>query len=114
MGFLPAGKRKWVKKRLDGTMEVIYFATLLEPDSKRNVLAMTTLTLDEAQQRLSDAVERALKGEEVAIKVGRETVRLVHDVPIRPPGYFAECYHNAEDAAFEERVSRDSKPTLEE
>lgn len=90
------------------------FARLPEPDSKRNVLTMTTLTLDEAQQRLPDAVEKALKGEEVAIQVGRETVRLVHDVPMRPPGYFAECYRDAEDAAFEERVCRDSKPTLEE
>jgi hypothetical protein len=33
---------------------------------------------------------------------------------MRPPGYFAECYRDAEDAAFEERVCRDSKPTLEE
>lgn len=74
---------------------------------------MTTLTLDEAQQRLPDAVEMALNGEEVAIKVGRETVRLVHDVPMRPAGYFAECYRDAEDAAFEERICRDSKPTLE-
>jgi hypothetical protein len=65
---------------------------------------MTTLTLDEAQQRHPDAVEKALKGEEVAIKVGRDTVRLVHDVPMRPPGYFAECYRDAEDAAFEGRV----------
>ena len=65
---------------------------------------MTTFTLDEAQQRLSVAVEKALKGEEVAIKVGRETVRLVHDVPMRPPGYFVQCYRDAEDAAFEKRV----------
>lgn len=75
---------------------------------------MTALTLDEAQRNLPDAVNKALQGEEVAIKVGNETVRLVHDVPIRPPGYFAECYRDFEDAAFEERISRDSKPTLEE
>ena len=75
---------------------------------------MTALTLDEAQRTLPEAVEKALKGEEVAIKVGDETVRLVHDVPIRPPGYFAECYRDPQDAAFEERVCRDSKPTLEE
>lgn len=50
---------------------------------------MTMLTLDEAQQRLPEAVEMALNGGEVAIKVGRETVRLVHDVPMHPPGYFA-------------------------
>ena len=75
---------------------------------------MTVLTLDEAQQRLPDAVEKALNGEEVAIKVGLETVRLVHDVPVRPAGYFADCYGEAEDAAFEQRVGRDSKPALEE
>ena len=71
---------------------------------------MTTLTLDEAKQCLPDAVQRALNGEVVAIKVGRETVRLVHDVPMRPADYFAECYRDAEDAVFEERVYRDSKP----
>jgi len=75
---------------------------------------MMALTLDEAQRNLPDAVKKALKGEEVAIKVGGETVRLVHDVPLRPPGYFAECYCDGEDAAFEERVCRDSKPMLEE
>jgi hypothetical protein len=75
---------------------------------------MTALTLDEAQRKLPEAVKKALAGEEVAIKVGEETVRLVHDVPIRPPGYFAECYSDTKDAAFEERLCRDSKPTLEE
>lgn len=75
---------------------------------------MTTLTLDEAQHHLLDAVEKALKGEEVTIKVGRETVRLVRDVPMRPPGYFADCYRDIQDAAFEERVCHDSKPALEE
>ena len=85
----------------------ISFARLPEPDSKRSVFAMTTLTLDEAQQRLPDAVEKALKGDEVAIKVGRETVRLVHDVPLRPPGYFAECYRDPQNAAFQEHICRD-------
>jgi hypothetical protein len=75
---------------------------------------MTTLTLDQAQRSLPDAVEKAFRGEDVAIKIGQETVRLVHDVPMRPPGYFVECYRDAEDAAFEERVCRDSKPVLGE
>jgi hypothetical protein len=75
---------------------------------------MTALTLAEAQRSLPDAVRKALNGEEVAIKIGSETVRLVQDVSIRPPGYFAECYRDAEDSAFEERICRDSKPTLEE
>jgi antitoxin (DNA-binding transcriptional repressor) of toxin-antitoxin stability system len=75
---------------------------------------MTMLTIDQAQRSLSDVVQKALKGEEVAIQVGQETVRLVHDIPIRPPGYFAECYTDPEDAAFEERVCQDSKPIVGE
>ena len=75
---------------------------------------MTALTLDEAQRNLRDAVQKALNGEDVRIRIGGETLRLVQDVPVRPSGYFAECYRDAEDAAFEERISRDSKPTLEE
>jgi hypothetical protein len=75
---------------------------------------MTALTLDEAQRSLPDAVRKALQGEAVTIRVGEDIVRLVQDVPMRPAGYFAECYQDAEDAAFEERISRDSKPTLEE
>ncbi len=75
---------------------------------------MTALTLDEAQRNLPEAVRKALEGEEVTIKVGGETVRLVQIVPVRPPGYFAECYRDTKDAAFEERICRDSKPTLEE
>jgi antitoxin (DNA-binding transcriptional repressor) of toxin-antitoxin stability system len=75
---------------------------------------MTALTLDEAQKNLPDAVRKALRGEQVAITVGSEVVRLVQDVPLRPPGYFTECYRDSEDAAFEERICRDSKSTLEE
>ena len=74
---------------------------------------MTTLTLDEAQQHLPDVVEKTLRGEDIAIKIGPDTIRLVQDVPMRPAGYFAECYRDAEDAAFEERISRDSKPAFE-
>ena len=65
-------------------------------------------------ERVSHFPQEALKGEEVAIKIGRETVRLVHEVSVRPPGYFADCYRGAEVATFEGRVGRDSKPTLEE
>jgi hypothetical protein len=75
---------------------------------------MTTLTLDEAQRGLPNAVQKVLRGEEVAIKIGQETIRLVHDVPLRPPGFFAGCYRDVEDAAFEERICRDSKPVLGE
>lgn len=81
---------------------------------RRNLHSMKALTLDEAQHSLPDAVQKALHGESVAIKVGSEIVRLVREVPIRPAGYFADCYRDAADAAFEERLARDSRPTLDE
>jgi antitoxin (DNA-binding transcriptional repressor) of toxin-antitoxin stability system len=74
---------------------------------------MTALTLDEAQRNLPEAVRKALTGEEVTIQVGGETLRLVQDVPLRPPGYFAACYRDAADASFEERICGDSKPVME-
>lgn len=67
-----------------------------------------TLTLDQAQQNLGDAVQHALRGEPVLITLGQETLRLTPEVPLRPAGYFAECYRDPEDAAFEERICGDS------
>jgi len=67
-----------------------------------------TLTLDQAQKNLRDAAQHALRGEAVLITLGQETLRLTPEIPLRPPGYFAECYHNLEDAAFEERICGDS------
>ena len=67
-----------------------------------------TLTLDQAQKNLRDAAQHALRGELVLITLGQETLRLTPEVPLRPAGYFAECYRDLEDAAFEERICGDS------
>ncbi len=67
-----------------------------------------TLTLEEAQQKLADVARQALLGEAVPITIGTETLRLTAEVPLRPAGYFTECYRDPKDAAFEERVARDS------
>jgi antitoxin (DNA-binding transcriptional repressor) of toxin-antitoxin stability system len=72
-----------------------------------------TLTLREAQQHLADAARQALQGEPVLITVGGETLRLTAEVPLRPAGYFAECYREPADAALEERLCRDSAPVVE-
>jgi hypothetical protein len=72
-----------------------------------------TLTLEQAQKNLADAARQALHGESVLITVGSETLRLTAEVPLRPPGYFAECYRDPEDAAFEERICRDSTIVVE-
>jgi hypothetical protein len=67
-----------------------------------------TLTLEQAQQKLADAARQALLGEPVLITIGAETLRLTAEVPLRPAGYFTECYRDPKDAVFEERVARDS------
>jgi antitoxin (DNA-binding transcriptional repressor) of toxin-antitoxin stability system len=74
---------------------------------------MTTITLEEAQRDLCRAVDRVLHGEGVIITVGDEALRLVRDVPARPPGYFATCYVDSADASWEERICRDSSPVLD-
>jgi hypothetical protein len=72
-----------------------------------------TLTLDQAQKTLADAARRALQGEPVLITFGSETLRLSAEPPMRPAGYFTDCYRDAEDAAFEERICRDSAIVVE-
>ena len=74
---------------------------------------MTTMTIEQAQRDLDKVVNQALHGEDVIITVGDEALRLVRDVPLRPLGYFAVCYSDPADAAFEERICRDSPPLLE-
>jgi hypothetical protein len=76
-------------------------------------LRMTAMTFEEAKRDLDTAVNQALHGEEVIITVGDQALRLIRDIPFRPPGYFTACYADPADAAFEERVCRDSRPVLE-
>jgi hypothetical protein len=72
-----------------------------------------TLTLAEAQRDLADAVKHALQGESVLITVGSDSLRLAPEVPMRPPGYFAEYYNDPDEAAFEERICKDSVIAIE-
>ena len=72
-----------------------------------------TLTLDEAKQNLAGAVRQALQGEAVLITVGADTLCLFRESPLRPPGYFAQCYLDPHDAAFEERLCKDSAIVVE-
>lgn len=88
-------------------------AGLALPANLGHTLTMTTMTFAQAQSDLGLAVKRALQGDSVLITVGDEAVRLSRDIPLRPPGYFAACYTDPGDNAFEERICRDSKPVLE-
>jgi hypothetical protein len=58
-------------------------------------------TLSNAKTYLGRLIERARKGEPVYILKGQhrfilQQAPVIDPIPIRPPGYFAECYSKAE------------------
>ena len=64
----------------------------------------TTVSVSEAKQRLGEIADRAIQGEHIVIV--RKSKLLVlkplefpEPVPMRPPGYFEDCYD--EEAAKE-------------
>lgn len=60
----------------------------------------TTVSISEAKQHLGKIADRALRGEQIVIVrkskllVLRE-LELPDPVPMRPPGYFDDCYDRA-------------------
>jgi hypothetical protein len=77
---------------------------------------MRTFTLPEAREHLLEAAELALHGEEVVITVDDRSLVLrehipVDPVPVRPPGYFAECY-DEDDAAVDHSLASHSTRDL--
>jgi len=66
-------------------------------------------------ESLSAYIEKLLqhRAEASATAKGGTGWMPVEPIPFRPPGYFAECYSDTGDAAFEERICSDSKPVIE-
>ena len=65
----------------------------------------TTISISEAKRRLGEIADRAIQGEQIVIS--RKSRLLVlkeldipEPVPIRPPGFFDDCY--------EERAAKES------
>jgi len=60
----------------------------------------TTLSISEAKQRLGEIADRAIQGEQIVIVrksrllVLKELV-IPEPIPIRPSGYFEDCYDTA-------------------
>jgi hypothetical protein len=61
---------------------------------------LTTISISEAKQRLGEIADRAIQGEQIVII--RKSKLLVlkeldmpEPIPIRPPGYFEDCYNKA-------------------
>lgn len=64
----------------------------------------TTISISEAKQRLGEIADRAIEGDHIVIVrksklLVLKPMELPEPVPIRPPGYFEDCYD--ENAAKE-------------
>jgi hypothetical protein len=64
----------------------------------------TTVSISEAKQRLGEMADRAIDGEHIVIVrksklLVLKPLELPEPVPMRPPGYFQDCYD--EDAIKE-------------
>jgi hypothetical protein len=64
----------------------------------------TTISISEAKQRLGEFADRAIEGEQIVILrksklLVLKPLELPEPVPMRPPGYFQDCYD--EDAVKE-------------
>ncbi len=60
----------------------------------------TTVSISEAKQRLGEIADRALDGEQVIIirkskLLVLKQLEIPEQVPVRPPGYFQDCYDKA-------------------
>lgn len=62
---------------------------------------MTTLSVSEAKQRLGEIADRAIQGEQIVIirkskLLVLKELEIPEPVPVRPPGYFDDCYGEAD------------------
>lgn len=60
----------------------------------------TTISISEAKQRLGEIADRALQGEQIVIVrksklLVLKELEMPEPVPMRPPGYFDDCYDKA-------------------
>lgn len=68
-----------------------------------------TISVSEAKQRLGEMADRAIEGEHIVI-VRRSNLlvlkplQLPEPIPMRPPGYFRDCY-NAREAKESNRLA---------
>jgi hypothetical protein len=57
----------------------------------------TTVSISEAKQRLGEIADRAIEGEHIVIVrksklLTLKPLEMPEPIPVRPPGYFADCY----------------------
>jgi hypothetical protein len=60
----------------------------------------TTVSISQAKQRLGEIADRAIQGEQIVIirkskLLVLKQLEVPEPVPMRPPGYFEDCYDKA-------------------
>jgi hypothetical protein len=74
----------------------------------------TTFSISQAKQRLGEIADRAIEGDHVVIvRKSRllvlKPLELPEPVPIRPPGYFHDCYDKAAIQESNELAARSTR-----
>lgn len=74
----------------------------------------TTVSISEAKQRLGEIADRALEGEQIVIVrksklLVLKQLEIPEPVPVRPLGYFADCYDKAEANASNKLAGRSAR-----
>jgi len=84
----------------------------LEKDQNQTMAA--TVSISEAKQRLGEIADRALEGEQIVIVrksklLVLKELEIPEPVPMRPHGYFADCYDKAEANASNKLGARSAR-----
>jgi hypothetical protein len=74
----------------------------------------TTVSISEAKQRLGEIADRALQGEQIVIVrksklLVLKELEIPESVPLRPPGYFNDCYDKAAAKESNKLASRSTR-----
>lgn len=73
-----------------------------------------TVSISQAKQRLGEIADRALAGEQIVIVrkaklLVLKQLEIPEPVPMRPPGYFTDCYDKTEAKASNKLAARSAR-----
>jgi len=77
-----------------------------------------TVSISEAEKRLGEFADRAIEGEEILI-AGKskllvlKPIEQADPVPLRPEGYFEDCYDSAQAAEDTRLAARSARRIIE-
>lgn len=78
---------------------------------------ITTISISQAKQRLGEIADRAIQGEQIVIirkskLLVLKELELPEPVPMRVPGYFEDCYDEADVKESNKLAARSVRKTV--